>query len=130
MFEERVLKLDLFALFLLALTMFSVVALTSYDPADPVAQVARPLAQLYRADTLVYPPHDKIHNACGRWGALLSDILLHAFGIGAYYLIASLATLDVILLRRTKIDAPTVRLIGWLASLAGFVTLAEMLVPK
>ena len=49
----------------------------------------------------------------------------HAIGCasGTDALILSLAALDFWLLQRRPIDAPLVRLIGWLASLIGIVTL-------
>ncbi len=129
MFEQRNLRLDLCALFLLALTLFLTVALTSYDPADPVAELARSIEHLYAPDVLVYPMHDKVHNACGRWGALVADVLFQSLGLGAYYLLVSLAVLNALLLQRRAIDSPLVRLVGWLASLAGITTLLAMLLP-
>ena len=56
MLEKRDLKLDLFALGLLALTVFLGASLFSYDPADPPSE-------------LVYPQHSEPANVCGRYGA-------------------------------------------------------------
>ena len=70
MFEHRNLKLDLFALALMALTIFLGAALFSYDRADPPSQ-------------LVYPQNFEIHNVCGRSGAIVSRGLLEALGAGA-----------------------------------------------
>lgn len=131
MFENRSLRLDLTALGLFALTVFLGFALVSYDPADPVGQilVTGPIRQVYQPDVLVYPQHEKIHNACGRWGALSADLLLNGLGIGAYYLVLSLAVLDGALLRRHHVDAPFLRTIGWSASLVGLTSLAAMFTP-
>jgi len=117
MLEKRDLRLDLFALGLLALTVFLGASLLSYSSADPPTE-------------LVYPEHTETANVCGRYGAMASAVLLNAFGLGAYYLVFSLAVLDSLLLARRPIGQPLLRTVGWLLSLAGFSTLAAMAVPQ
>jgi len=117
MLEQRSLKLDLLALGLLALTVFLAASLLSYDPADPPGK-------------LVYPQSTQTANLCGRSGALVSMGLFGAFGLGAYYLLLSLAVLDSLLLARRKITDPVLRLAGWLLSLAGISTFAAMALPQ
>ncbi|OHB81873.1 MAG: stage III sporulation protein E [Planctomycetes bacterium RBG_16_64_12] len=117
MLEKRDLKVDLLALGLLALTVFLAASLLSYDRADPPAK-------------LVYPQHTGPTNVCGPYGALASTWMLEALGLGAYYLVASLAVLDSLLLARRPIGQPLLRSVGWLLSLAGFSTLAAMAVPQ
>lgn len=117
MFEERNLKIDLLALGLLALTVFLAAALLSYAPEDPPGR-------------LVYPRPESINNLCGHSGAIVSHVLLTAFGIGAYYVLGSMAMLTAALLSRHPITEPLVRLSGWLLSLAGFCALASMAVPE
>jgi len=129
MFENRNLKIDLFALVLLALVVFLGLALATYSPADPVAQLVWPLSSLYQPDALVYPRSETVGNACGWWGALAADWLLTGVGLGAYYLVGSLAVVDYLLLRRKKIDAPLLRTFGWLLSLVGLTTLAAIAIP-
>ena len=129
MLENRNLKLDLLALGLLAIVIFLALALVSYDPADPVAEMLPPLNLLYQPDALVYPTNDSTANACGKWGAMASDFLLTNLGLGAYYLVFSLAVLDVHFLRRRDIDMPMLRAAGWIASLVGFTTIFSMLIP-
>jgi DNA segregation ATPase FtsK/SpoIIIE, S-DNA-T family len=116
MFEERKLNLDLTALALLAVVAFLAVALVSYDPADPPGG-------------LVYPEPAVVNNACGRLGAWVAAQLFAGFGIGAYYLVASLAVLDFALLGRRKIEQPVLRLVGWGLSLIALATLASMAMP-
>ena len=128
-FEDRNLRLDLFALLLLAFAIFLAVALFSYDPADPIGELIRPLNRLYQQDILVYPMHQRVTNACGWSGALAADLLLNAVGCGAYFVVLSLAALDVMLLCRQEIDTPVLRLSGWITSIFGLVTLAAILVP-
>ncbi|HZN36820.1 MAG TPA: DNA translocase FtsK 4TM domain-containing protein, partial [Pirellulaceae bacterium] len=130
MLDQRRLYLDLFAVMLAAVVVFLALALVSYDPADPVAALTPPLNRLYQADSLVHPPHAKAGNYCGYWGALTADLLLNLLGVGAYYLVLSLAVLDVQLLRRREIDLPALRMTGWLASLLGVTTLAAIGFPS
>ena len=40
---------------------------------------------------------ETVQNACGKWGSLLASMLLTGLGIGAYYLVISLGTLDALL---------------------------------
>ncbi|MCA9208296.1 MAG: DNA translocase FtsK 4TM domain-containing protein [Pirellulaceae bacterium] len=129
MFENRNLKLDLFAVGLLAFTVFIGLALATYDPADPVPELAAPLNLLHQPDRLVFPPHEQTRNLCGYWGALASDLLLTKLGVGAYFLVASLASLDYLLLRRHTVDAPLLRAVGWVATLCGLTSLFALLWP-
>jgi DNA segregation ATPase FtsK/SpoIIIE, S-DNA-T family len=117
MLQQRDLKVDLLALGLLALTIFLAAALLSYDPADPPSK-------------LVFPERLETLNVCGRSGAVASRFLLTAFGLGAYYLIVSLAALDAVLLARHAIGQPLLRLGGWLLSLVGVTALVAMALPQ
>jgi 4TM region of DNA translocase FtsK/SpoIIIE len=96
MLENRNLKLDLLALALLAAVIFLAAALFSYDPADPPGK-------------LVFPQHAHAANVCGYWGALSSRWLFEALGLGAYYLLVSLAVLDAVLLTRREAGQPCLR---------------------
>ncbi len=116
MLEKRDLKVDLLALALLALTVFLAASLLSYDRADPPG-------------TLVYPQRTETTNVCGRYGALVSSVLLTAFGLGAHYLVVSLAVLVSVLLARRPVGQPLLRTVGWLLSLAGFSALVAMALP-
>jgi S-DNA-T family DNA segregation ATPase FtsK/SpoIIIE len=129
MLKQRNLHRDLAALALLALVVFLAVALASYDPADRVPTPLAPLSLLYRPDPLVHPPNAQVRNVCGVWGALAADALLTWLGVGAYYLVVSLAALDLQLLRRQEIDMPALRTLGWIASIAGGTTIAAMAFP-
>jgi len=114
--DSRSLKLDLTALALLALTVFFALALYSYDPSDPPS-------------TLVFPVRERPHNVCGPLGAMAATWLLTALGVGAYYLVGSLAVLDTLLLAQRGLTAPLLRAAGWVVSLFGLVTLVAMLAP-
>ncbi len=130
MTEKRNLRLDLFALALLAVVVFLALALGTYDPADRVVELAAPLDRLYHADVLVQPQNETVRNVCGQWGSLISSMLLTGLGVGAYYLIISLGTLDALLLMRRRIDAPLIRSFGWCLSLVGITVVAALVVPN
>ncbi len=93
-------------------------------------ELVAPLNHLFQADTLVYPINIEVQNACGRWGALVACILFTGLGVGAYYLVGSLAAVDVLLLMRRPIDSPIVRSLGWCVSLAGLTALLALVVPS
>src|SRR5262245_33489661 len=123
MLENRNLRRDLFALALLALVVFLGVALANYYPADRVPTPLAPISWLDEPDVLVHPANPQVRNVCGIWGALAAGALLSWLGIGAYYLVVSLAVLDFQLLRRQEIDMPALRTLGWIASLFGATTI-------
>ena len=113
MLEKRSHKQDVVALVLLALSVFLAIALLSYNPADPPSN-------------LVYPQHAKIANACGRSGAVAAEWLLQSVGLGAYFLVFSLAALDAALLSRRQVSDPWFRAAGWGLALLGVTTLLAM----
>ena len=116
MLENRNLKLDLLALALLAVVIFLAAALFSYAPAD-------------LPNNLAYPQNARPTNMCGWWGAVGSRLLFEAFGLGAYYLLLSLAVFDAVLLTRRKVNQPWLRAGGWLLSMLGMTALAALAMP-
>ncbi|RIK80004.1 MAG: DNA translocase FtsK [Planctomycetota bacterium] len=117
MFENRSLKLDLFALALLAACAFLCIALATYDRADPPG-------------TVVYPPREACQNACGPAGAYAAHLLYAGVGFAAIYVIGSLVAVAALLVRRREIDQPVLRGIGWATSLAALSTLLSMAAPR
>ncbi|MFO0904439.1 MAG: DNA translocase FtsK 4TM domain-containing protein [Pirellulales bacterium] len=124
------LRRDLFALVLLAVVGLLTVSLATYHSSDPVASTLGPLAKYYHPDVIEFPERTQFGNACGRWGALVADLLLTAFGVGAYYLVASLALFDYALLRRDPPDMLPLRITGWTGSLIGLTALAAIGLPE
>ena len=117
MLEDRNLKLDLFALGLLAATVFLGAALLSYSPADPPGH-------------LFFPAAKETSNVCGHIGALASTYIFKGLGLGGFYLLFSLLVLDSLLLARREVSQPVLRLVGWLISLVGITVLAAMACPQ
>ncbi len=114
---------------LLVLVVFLGLSLVTFDAADPAVELVYPFGEWYQQDTLTYPVSQVTTNACGRWGSLVSSFLFDGFGLGAYYVVASLAAIAVVLIVRREIDSPALRTVGWIASLIGMTTLMTMLIP-
>ncbi|TWT74559.1 DNA translocase FtsK [Posidoniimonas polymericola] len=114
---DRSRQLDVVAIALAAGTLFLAVALSTYHKADPPG-------------SLVWPPSDTTHNACGWGGAYAAHYLLEMMGVGAYYAVGSLATITVLLLMRKEVNQPVTRSIGWALSLLGLATIAAMMLPR
>ena len=126
---ERDIKRDLFALTLCAGSIFLATALLTYHTNDPLGDLIPPLNHLYQADLVEFPESTFVQNACGKLGALSADILFSLLGFGAYYLLGSLAIVDIAMLRRRQVDAPAIRLSGWLLSLCGVCTSLALTLP-
>ncbi len=119
MVQSRSLRRDLLAVGILAALLYLLVALVTYHPADPVAKLIAPLDQLYQPDLYVYPLNEKPHNACGRFGALVADLMLATFGLAAVYVLLGLAVLAVAMLIRGQLNSIWLRALGWVMSLVG-----------
>ncbi|MDZ4819324.1 MAG: DNA translocase FtsK [Planctomycetota bacterium] len=115
--EQRSIRTDVFALALFALCAFLLVSLTSYRPADANG-------------SLIYPPGENVLNACGRSGAFVSELMFRIAGVGAWFILLSLAVVDFFLLGRRTITEPILRTIGWIMSLVGICTFASLALPN
>ena len=125
----RNIRYDIFVVILLALIVFLVAALATYDPADNVLAAPEWLRRVYQPDQLAYPLNERIQNACGFWGAWTADVLTHALGFGAYYVILGLIALEFALVRQQKLRAPWIQTTGWTLSLIGLTGLFSYAIP-
>lgn len=128
--EGRHLNRDLFSLGLLALVILLAISLVTYDPADSVQQATGWMGDWYQSDQLVYPANDRIANACGRLGAIVSDSMFSALGYGAFYFVGCLGLLCYWLLSGHYQEYLFGRGLGWIISLVGITTLASILCPS
>ncbi|WLD14003.1 DNA translocase FtsK [Planctellipticum variicoloris] len=110
-------RTDLLALALLAGSVFLGLSLVSFDPADPPAQV-------------VYPLREVPQNLCGATGAELAHHLFLAFGLGAYFVLASLVVVDIRLFTRETLSDPLVRLTGAMLVLVSVCAAAQFFLPE
>ena len=125
MSDERKIGNDIIAVVLLTFIVFLVASLATYDKADPVADNFL-ISAVYQADVLVHPQNEQCNNACGSIGATLADLLIHVFGIGAYFLVVGLVSLEIKLFQQQKLNSPFFRTIGWVLSLFGITSLATL----
>ena len=130
MFEDRDIRIDVASILLLMVAAFLGLALLTHNAADPPVQMVSPFNRLYQPDVLSYPVASETTNACGPWGSVVSSAMFDAFGVGAFYIVGSMAALGVFLLWNYEIDSPILRTFGWLASLAGITSLATLIVPS
>lgn len=129
MTEKRRIRNDMVAVGLLALIVFLMATLATYDPADPAYKSISLLSKIYQPDQLVFPANNSFHNACGRLGAWTADMLLHTLGLGAYYLLIGLIAMEVALFRRQGMDSAGLKAFGWVISLVGLTALCSLLLP-
>ena len=129
MSEERKIRNDILAIALLAVIIFLVASVATYDPADPAFSASPLLNHLYQPDQLYFPPSTEFNNACGRIGAWTSDMLINTLGVGAYFLIIGLISMEIGLFKRDPIEGPWVKTGGWVLSLGAMTTLASFLLP-
>jgi hypothetical protein len=104
---------DLSALALLAIAVFLVAALATFNPADPPA--AR-----------VFPPNAKAANACGLIGSTIASGLYQLFGLGGWFVVGMLGTFVGALLRRRPLPDLPLRAVGAIVATAGICTLLAM----
>lgn len=125
----RKLQYDLFVVVLLAIVVFLMASLATWDPADPVTLARLIPVSVYQPDQLVWPQHDSPRNACGALGALVADVLYNSLGVCAWFVVAGLIALEIALLRKQAVMAPWLRTIGWMLSLIGLTALCSQLFP-
>jgi S-DNA-T family DNA segregation ATPase FtsK/SpoIIIE len=127
--NDRKIGYDISAVVLLTLIVFLVASLATYDPADPIADAHPVLNAVYQGDVLVYPANEVFRNSCGLIGAWLADVLVQVFGVGAYYLVIGLISLEIKLFQQRRIQTPWFKTVGWLLSLIGLTACSQLLVP-
>jgi S-DNA-T family DNA segregation ATPase FtsK/SpoIIIE len=107
---------DLTALALLAGCVFLLASMISFDPADPPA-------------SRVFPPHARAVNACGFIGSMAATAVYESFGVGGWFVVALLAGLDWMLLRRRSMPDLPLRAGGAVIATVGVCTLLAMFFP-
>lgn len=115
--DIRRVRSDLFALCLLAATVFVGFSLISYDPADPPAR-------------MVFPANTSCQNWCGPLGAQFAHRLRTGIGSGAFFLLFLMATADARLFARRESTALLAHLFGILLALTAYCIVAHFLFPR
>jgi len=117
---------DLAGVVLGATALGLLVALWTYDPADPIEPPVWPVSLLYQPDVAVFPQNEQIQNACGYWGGLLAGGLLTGLGVGAWLVPPTLAVLAARLWWYGAPARPGLRSFGWSLTLASLCALAAL----
>jgi len=123
---DRDLQRDAFALALVALTLMLLVSVITRNPADPLAEPVWPVRLLYTPDATHYPTNERITNACGYWGALISGMLIDGIGISVALLIAAGGGIATALLSRGGLNAPVLRSLGGTLVVISVSTMAAL----
>ena len=125
--STRRIEFDVEAIALTAICIFLWLSLLSYDPADSLGDLPRPLDGWVAVDNAVYPINAQIQNVCGWFGALTATVLIQALGIGSLLVAAGLTALSVWLFRVQTNYVPPSRQIGWVLVIVGSITLLALL---
>ncbi len=128
--DQRVIRNDIIAVGLMALIVFLLAAIFTYDVADPVASQGGWLNGFFQADQTVYPEHASCQNMCGIFGAWTADMLFSVLGLGVYFLVAGLVALEVALFQRSEVANPWVKIFGWGIAMVSLCSLASTLLPS
>lgn len=130
MAETRKIRSDIFVVILLALIVFLIASLATYDIADPIQSGPQWLGKVYQPDQLVHPQNAVIQNACGFSGAWIADLLIHSLGVGAYFLIIGLVSLEFALVQKQSVESPWLKTGGWIIALIGLTTMGSLILPE
>ncbi len=127
--DQRVIRNDIIAIGLMALIIFLLAAVFTYDAADPVASQGGWLNGFFQTDQTVYPEHEACQNMCGVFGAWTAEVLFSVLGLGVYLLIAGLVALEIALFQRSEVANPWVKILGWGIAMISLCSLATTLLP-
>ena len=115
--DLRRLKTDLLALCLLALCVFLTLCLWSYDPADPPSRLA-------------FPARTEPLNVLGPYGAFTAHYLRTGLGLGSFFLVFALFTMDMRLFSRNGPTDRLLRAFGILIVVAGTCIGLQLYIPQ
>ena len=116
MWDLRKLKSDFLALVLLGVTLFVGLSMFSFDPADAPGST-------------VYPVRAEVSNLCGEVGAKVAWGLRAAFGLGAWFLVATLAVTDFRLLTKGPDETFNQRIAGGALILSSLCVVLHLISP-
>ena len=111
--NQRSVRWDVAAVVMFATAALLWLSLLTHDAADKVGDFSGPIASIYTPMNAAYPLNDKIQNSCGYLGALASDILMQATGIGSYLVAMLFCLSGVVMLRQQPWASPMGRSVGW-----------------
>jgi len=98
-------------------------SLLSHDSADNLGDFSGAIGNFYTPLHASYPLNERVENACGYMGALASDVLLQATGVGAYFVASMMILSGIVMLRQQPWASPMGRSFGWTLILVAVCTL-------
>ncbi len=112
---QRSVRWDVAAVVMFSASALLWLSLLTHDGSDNLGEISGVIGEVYRPMPPAYkdPPNQKIQNACGYLGALTSDVLLQATGIGSYLIAMLLCLSGVVMLKQEPWASPLGRSVGW-----------------
>ena len=111
--NQRSVRWDVAAVVMFAAAALLWLSLLTHDAADNLGDFSGAVASIYAPMNAAYPMNDKIRNSCGYLGALASDILMQATGVGSYLIAMLLCLSGIVMLRQQPWASPMGRSVGW-----------------
>ncbi len=111
--NQRSVRWDVAAVVMFAAAALLWLSLLTHDAADNLGDFSGSISSMYRPMQAAYPTNQSIQNSCGYLGALASDILMQATGVGSYLVATLLCLSGVVMLRQQPWASPMGRSIGW-----------------
>jgi DNA segregation ATPase FtsK/SpoIIIE, S-DNA-T family len=111
--KQRSVRWDVAAVVMFAVAALVWLSILTHDPADNLGQMPPGIASIYQPLHSAFPLNSKIQNGAGYVGALVSDVLLQATGIGAYLIAGLMVLSGVVMIRQLPWASSWGRSIGW-----------------
>ncbi|MEQ1828373.1 MAG: DNA translocase FtsK 4TM domain-containing protein [Pirellula sp.] len=111
--NQRSVRWDVGAVVMFAAAALLWLSLLTHDAADNLGDFNGMLGRIYSPLHASFPLNQQIQNSCGYMGALVSDVLLQATGIGAYLIAGLMVLSGVVMLRQQPWASPLGRSVGW-----------------
>lgn len=111
--NQRSVRWDVAAVVMFAASALVWLSLLSHDAADNLGDLPQVVKSIYTPMVPAYPSNQTIQNSCGYVGALVSDLLLQATGIGAYMIAGLMVLSGIVMLRQKPWASSLGRSMGW-----------------
>lgn len=121
--NRRSVRWDVAAIVMFAASALLWLSLLSHDSADNLGDFSGAIGNFYTPLHASYPLNERVENACGYMGALASDVLLQATGVGAYFVALMMILSGIVMLRQQPWASPMGRSFGWTLILVAVCTL-------
>jgi DNA segregation ATPase FtsK/SpoIIIE, S-DNA-T family len=111
--KQRSVRWDVAAVVMFAAAALLWLSLLTHDAADNLGEFGEVISSFYTPLHASFPLNQEIQNSCGYMGAFISDILLQATGVGAYFIAGLMVLSGIVMLRQLPWASPAGRSFGW-----------------